>query len=301
MTPNVLEILPMKRSLSISFVAAVASGILLAACSDTPAPTSLATAPTHIGIGPGGGGPPLSNDPVVGNVKVCNNGDQASVVDVVVSPANGGNPTTVASSVSLNPAECKLVATDFDNQGPTVGANVTLTETSPGLHLVSKDSVDNSGVETDDLPFSNGGTVFVNGNVGFTVNFHNVLPKALFVIGDGEAHGVGATVNFWGSQWWKNNIMTQGSSSGTASFKGYASTSGDVCGTTWTSRPGNSSNPPSSLDQDIAVMVTDKVTKNGSVISGTVKAIVLVHQDGGYGPNPGHDGNGVVTRVVCGQ
>ena len=30
-----------------------------------------------------------------------------------------------------------------------------------------------------------------------------------------------------------------------------------------------------------------------------IKQIVVVHQDGGYGPNPGHAGNGRVTSIVC--
>ena len=30
-----------------------------------------------------------------------------------------------------------------------------------------------------------------------------------------------------------------------------------------------------------------------------IKQIVIVHQDGGYGPNPGHRGNGPVTSVFC--
>ena len=34
-------------------------------------------------------------------------------------------------------------------------------------------------------------------------------------------------------------------------------------------------------------------------ISGNIKQIVNVAQDGGYGPNPGHDGNGPVVSVVC--
>jgi len=41
------------------------------------------------------------------------------------------------------------------------------------------------------------------------------------------------------------------------------------------------------------------VQKSGSTISGNIKEIVMVHQDGGYGPNPGHAGNGAVFSVVC--
>jgi hypothetical protein len=124
-------------------------------------------------------------------------------------------------------------------------------------------------------------------------------PVALFVIGDVEPHGVGATVNFWGSQWWKNNQMSGITDNGYESFKGYAVTSTNGCPGTWTSAPGDSSDPPDAIAADIAVIVTTKVLKSGNDISGDIKQIVIVHQDGGYGPNPGHDGNGTVTSIVC--
>ena len=124
-------------------------------------------------------------------------------------------------------------------------------------------------------------------------------PIAVFVIGDVQATDIGATVNFWGAQWWKNNQMSDVVSNGVASFKGYATTSGNMCGGTWESRPGNSYGPPATLDGDIAVIVTSTVTKDGAAIRGDIKRIVLVHQDGSYGPNPGHSGNGVITGVVC--
>ena len=124
-------------------------------------------------------------------------------------------------------------------------------------------------------------------------------PVALFVIGDAEAHNIGSSVNFWGSQWWKNNKMSGVVSSGVASFKGYATMSDNACGGTWQSLPGNSSNPPDMIASDVAIIVTSQVIKSGSNISGDIKQIVMVHQDGGYGPNPGHAGNGRVTSIVC--
>ena len=124
-------------------------------------------------------------------------------------------------------------------------------------------------------------------------------PVALFVIGDVEDHAVGDNVNFWGAQWWKNNFMSGQVDNGVASFKGFAVQSDNVCGGTWTSLPGNSSNPPDVIGADIAIIVTTKVLKDGPNISGDIKQIVIVHQDGGYGPNPGHAGNGPVTSVFC--
>lgn len=124
-------------------------------------------------------------------------------------------------------------------------------------------------------------------------------PIAVFVIGDSEPNDVGATVNFWGAQWWKNNQMSDTVSNGVASFKGYATAAAAVCGGTWESRPGNSDDPPTTIAADVAVVVTSTVIKHGSVIRGDIKRVVIVHHDGGYGPNPGHSGNGAVTSIVC--
>ncbi len=120
-----------------------------------------------------------------------------------------------------------------------------------------------------------------------------------FVIGDLEPHEIGSVVNFWGAQWWKNNFMSGQVTPGVASFKGFASEAGNNCGGVWTSRPGNSSKPPSAINDDIQVIVTDSVVKSGPNISGTIKQIVTVHHDGKYGPNPGHRGGGVVTAINC--
>jgi len=123
----------------------------------------------------------------------------------------------------------------------------------------------------------------------------------VFVIGDVEPHAVGNVVNFWGAQWWKNNIMSGLTTPGAsrASFKGFATRAEILCGGFWESLPGNSSSPPATLAADIAVIVTSTVIKNGPNLSGDIKEVVLVHQDGGYGPNPGHAGNGVVTSIAC--
>jgi hypothetical protein len=126
-----------------------------------------------------------------------------------------------------------------------------------------------------------------------------VRPLPLFVIGDVEPHAVGDVVNFWGAQWWKNNQMSGFVSNGVASFKGFASNAQDFCGGAWESRPGNSSGPPATIPAEVAIIVTDTVLKNGPNISGTIKQILLVQHDGGYGPAPGHRGNGPVTRILC--
>ena len=124
-------------------------------------------------------------------------------------------------------------------------------------------------------------------------------PVPLFVIGDVEPHAIGDVVNFWGAQWWKNNIMSGFVSKGVASFKGYANKAEDFCGGRWESRPGNSSGPPATIPDEVAIIVTDTVLKDGPKISGTIKQILLVRHDGAYGPSPGHRGGGPVTKIIC--
>jgi hypothetical protein len=124
-------------------------------------------------------------------------------------------------------------------------------------------------------------------------------PKPLFVIGDVEPHGLGVNVNWWGSQWWKNNFMSGKVDNGVASFKGYASNSDTFCGGNWISRVGNSPPPVSAVGATLAIIVTPTVLKIGPDIGGTIQQILIVTNDGGYGPAPGHDGNGVVLQVLC--
>ena len=127
------------------------------------------------------------------------------------------------------------------------------------------------------------------------------FPVPMFVIGDVEAHDIGDVVNFWGAQWWKNNAMSSTVSNGVAAFKGFAVQATGLCGGTWNTLPGNSSNPPATIGEYVAIMVTSTVVKAGNNIGGDIQQILLVRQDGGYGPNPGHAGVGPVTAVICPQ
>ena len=120
-----------------------------------------------------------------------------------------------------------------------------------------------------------------------------------FVIGDLDAV-VGNKVTFWGAQWWKKNHLSGGSAP--ASFKGFANCTNPnppTCGGTWQSDPGNSSGPPPSVPADMTVIVSSSITKSGPIISGNIPKMVTIHTDPGYDPNPGHEGTGTVTAVVC--
>jgi uncharacterized repeat protein (TIGR01451 family) len=120
--------------------------------------------------------------------------------------------------------------------------------------------------------------------------------SAQFVIGDGSAI-LGDTVTFWGAQWAKDNSLSGGPAPN--SFKGFTDTVPANCGGNWSSRPGNSSQPPDTVPLFMAVIASSTVTKSGATISGDIPKIVIVRTNPGYGPSPGHTGTGTVVAVVC--
>jgi uncharacterized repeat protein (TIGR01451 family) len=123
-----------------------------------------------------------------------------------------------------------------------------------------------------------------------------------FVLGDTTVAGAGpsTTVTWWGPQWAGLNALTGGAAP--ASFKGFAatpSTDPPACGETWTSDPGNSSRPVSSVPAYMGVAVSSQVTQTGSSLSGDIVHIVVVKTDPGYRANPGHAGTGKIVATYC--
>lgn len=131
---------------------------------------------------------------------------------------------------------------------------------------------------------------------GFVFAF--VAQGGSFVISDSEASS-GSTVVFWGSQWWKSNPTTSGSTD--PNFKGFAaSPSIPTCGASWLADPGNSTPPPDGpLPAYMAVIVTGTYSKSGPSISGDIVHIVIIKTSLGYGRNPGHRGTGTVVAQLC--
>ncbi|MHB1509720.1 MAG: hypothetical protein ACYCST_04910 [Acidimicrobiales bacterium] len=130
-------------------------------------------------------------------------------------------------------------------------------------------------------------------------------PSNGFVVGDlnastGATLAAGATVEFWGAKWAKDNPLSGGPAPD--AFKGYADTvTSSGTSSTWTANPGNSSDPPASLTSSITVIVTSAVTQSGPAISGDVVAVATVTPHAGYAADPGHAGTGTVVSVTpCG-
>ena len=137
-----------------------------------------------------------------------------------------------------------------------------------------------------------------NDGVGDACTQYQFPSGGVFIIGDGVSLANGATIYFWGSQWARHNPMSGGAAPN--SFKGFEDGSqAPACGGTWTSQPGNSSQPPPAIPQYMAVIVSSQVQKNGSVITGDIKQIVVVKTNPGYGPSPGDAGTGEVVAILC--
>jgi hypothetical protein len=117
------------------------------------------------------------------------------------------------------------------------------------------------------------------------------------VIGNLDA-AIGQQVTFWDADWAKENSLSGGAAP--AAFKGFTTTATSSCGDTWSTEPGNSSNPPDTVPPFIAVIASSSISQSGHTISGNIPEIVIVRTDPGYGPAPGHTGTGTVVAVVCG-
>jgi len=126
---------------------------------------------------------------------------------------------------------------------------------------------------------------------------------AAFVIGDLEA-GPANHVTWWSSQWADINLMSKGAPPD--AMKGFAGFEDNVlglpppnCGSSWSTDPGNSTPPPGTVPAVMGVIVSSQVTQQGSVITGDIKQVVIVKNDPGYQPSPGHDGTGTEIAILC--
>jgi len=319
----------------------IAALVVLGACSDTASKT-LSTTATPRGSSTSSGGftnatrVTLCVNGPAGNYQFTNTGfikgDPVASVTTINQPvgtpylvASGGNPLTLAGCQTVIQRTVPKPSPGDPNYSDP-WSNVTITSTGPvgGTAYASTDCINDDGVvPAQPHPCgttSNPTTAFANFEHGTVVTFNfastgEVIP--MFVIGDLVPWTISAapirgakpkgnnTVNFWGSQWWKNNPMSDFHSNGWPSFKGYASSvdltpgPGAPCGT-WISRVGNSPPPPKTIPDLVGIIVTNNVVKIGPDEGGAIQRIIVVRSDGGYGPNPGHDGNGPVVSIQCG-
>jgi hypothetical protein len=124
------------------------------------------------------------------------------------------------------------------------------------------------------------------------------LHSGAFTVGD-VSGGAAGPVKFWGSDWSTANVLSGGPAP--AAFKGFAGNTAEPpnCTSSWTTRPGSSSNPPNTVPSYMGVLLPTQVTQTGSTTAGDVLSIVVVRTDPGYGPAPGHDGTGQIVATYC--
>jgi hypothetical protein len=199
-----------------------------------------------------------------------------------------------------------------DNVTPVAGRTVTFTLGSGTAAQTCSSNTDASGkaacsISSVSQPLGPGG---VSNNFAGDAFYRTAsasadtvlfvfLTQGGFVFGDGSAQP-GSHDTFWGAQWAANNQLSGGATPD--SFKGFAtnlSSEPPNCGVTWTSGPGNASNPPASVPAYMGVLVSPSVTQSGSTLSGSVTGIVVVKTDPGYSGNPGHAGTGTVVAQFC--
>ena len=128
-----------------------------------------------------------------------------------------------------------------------------------------------------------------------------------FVLGDTTVAGATPTtrVTWWSDAWWSLNNLTGGPAP--LAFKGYAATvrqlpttnPANSCGTSFTSPPGNSPPPPSTVPSYMGVLVSSSAVKSGRGINGQWGQVVVVRTDAGYSPKPGRVGTGTIVATFC--
>jgi hypothetical protein len=176
-----------------------------------------------------------------------------------------------------------------------VGGSMTCTAS----HTVTQAELDGGSVSNAAVASSNEAP---DANASLTIPVAVVPVGGMFVVGDLTvgpiSSSIGESLLFWGAQWWKNNSLSGGT--GPAAFKGFEdSPAMPSCGVDWTSRPGNSTPPPSSIPAYMAIIVSSHVSTSGPSIGGDTRHIVIVKTDPGYQGNPGHAGTGTIVGVVC--
>jgi hypothetical protein len=226
-----------------------------------------------------------------------------SAATLTLSPATQthtiGSTATVTADFSNSCGPLSNTAVAFAVlSGPKKGTTGTATTNANGMASFSYTSL-KSGTDTLKATVTNlGGTIDSNTVVVSWVG--TFLGHGAYVIAN-TAAVLNGHVEFWGAQWAKNNHPSGGAAPN--AFKGFAdftTTTPPACGTTWSTRPGNSSKPPAApLPTDMVIIVSSKVTQRGSTITGNIVHLVVVKVTPGYAPNPGHAGTGRVEGVVC--
>lgn len=227
--------------------------------------------------------------------------DGAPPVDTGAPLLDGGRTVTlsIAAYPAGNPVSCSGTTDSSGNVSctiqPSALANVPL---GPVMSNASFGTDPKN--EYKPVAASANGTLFAwPGNGNFTIGDTTFAQYG----SSGDGGLTGHIYNFWGMQWDDNNVLSAAPNhEGPDQFKGFIDTpSNPWCGTTWTTRPGNSSDPPATIPTYVGIVVPTTVTHNGSVQTGDVYKIVVIKAKPGYMDDPGlpHNGLGPVVATYC--
>jgi hypothetical protein len=223
--------------------------------------------------------PPVTAQAYTGPTATFNDSSSTGTLSDFSATIDWGDSTTTAGTIAGGPGLAPY----------TVSGSHTYTSTGP--FTVTTTITDNGGSRTT-------ATCQV-------LVFAFPTATGSFVIGDlaDPLPIVGDSVTWWSSQWAQLNPMSGGPAP--ASMKGFAGFEDNplgtprTCGSSWTTDTGNATPPPPSVPLFMGVLVSSTITQNGSVITGNIKQVVVVHNNPGYAPDPGHTGTGTIVGIVC--
>ena len=128
------------------------------------------------------------------------------------------------------------------------------------------------------------------------------LSRGAFSLGDRTVAGATSStkVTWWSDSWYQLNSLSGGQAP--SSYKGFMAVPNStppVCGGTFTTTTGNSVVPPAGVPSYMGIAVTDRVSKNGSTMSGKITKIVVVRTNPGYAASPVSPGTGSIVATYC--
>ncbi len=237
--------------------------------------------------------------PVQQNITVLNTSQTATATTLAAVPtaqAVGQPITLTATVVAVAPGSGVPNGTVTFTDGTTVLGTATLNASGVATLATTTLAIGPHSITASYSGSSNYRTSAASATSVLVYGY--AAGGGAFVIGDLNAIN-GNAVTFWSAQWEKTNSLTGPKAN--ASFKGFAntlSTTPPVAGGTWTTGPGNSSEPPASIPAYMAVIVASTDVKSGSIISGNTVKIVIVRTIAGYAANPGHAGTGTIVAIL---
>jgi hypothetical protein len=230
----------------------------------------------------------------------------SSVTNTSPPYAVTGMPITLSGTVSVPTGSVSGQPVTLTLGSGSTAQSCTGTASATGVVSCTISDVNQTAGTVPVTVTYGGNTYYQSSSTSATETTASLPSTGGFVVGDLTADRtvsgnpvIGTSVNYWGSQYWKNNSYS-GVVNAPASMKGYISNAPSLsCNVNWTSNPGNSSDPPSTVPVNMVTVVSSTITQSGSTELGNIKHLVIVQTEAGYGPAPGHDGDGKIIATIC--